>query len=132
MTTEELFTAIRLQNDAVIALLARLVWTPEKLAAEVASGKRNPDAYVRVYNALDGAKTITVLAEMAGVKQPSMGAVLRSWLDEGIVVNIGTDAQPKYKRLMKIPEKKNTKQVEPGPQAQAVGVEQDSNGNNGQ
>lgn len=31
MTTDEVFAVIRQQNEIIIALLARLVWTPEKL-----------------------------------------------------------------------------------------------------
>lgn len=58
MTTDEVFAIISQQNEAIIALLARLVWTPEKLAAAVKSRKSDPEAYVRVYNAMDGEKTI--------------------------------------------------------------------------
>ena len=54
MTTEEVFTNILQQNEVIITLLARLVWTPEKLAAVVMANKTNPDAYVSIYNALDG------------------------------------------------------------------------------
>jgi hypothetical protein len=95
MTTDEVFAVIRQQNEAIIALLARLVWTPEKLAAAVKSRKSDPEAYVRAYNAMDGEKTITELGEIAKVKRPTMSAVLQLWLDEGIVLNVGTDGQPK-------------------------------------
>lgn len=41
-----------------------------------------------------------------------MSAVLQLWLDEGIVLNVGTDGQPRYKRLMKLPERRNQKETE--------------------
>jgi hypothetical protein len=104
MTTDQVFTSIQQQNEIIISLLARLVWTPEKIAAIVTGGKRNPEAYVSVYNALDGTKTGKELAVMAGVAQPTMSVMLQSWLDDGIVLNVGTDSVPKYKRLMRIPE----------------------------
>lgn len=106
MTTDEVFASIQQQNEIIISLLARLVWTPEKIGAIVAGGKRNPDGYVTVYNALDGAKTGTQLAALAGVTQPMMSVTLQAWLDEGIVLNVGSNSAPKYKRLMRIPEAK--------------------------
>ena len=132
MTTEEVFTNILQQNEVIITLLARLVWTPEKLAAVVMANKRNPDAYVSVYNALDGEKTGVQLATLAGVTKQAISFVLQSWVDEGIVLNVGTDNQPKYRRLMRLPEKKkpkakqDVKQVEAS--AQAVQETQETNG----
>lgn len=58
MTTDEVFAVIRQQNETIIALLARVVWTPEKLVEMVmANRKKDPEGYVSVYNALDGEKT---------------------------------------------------------------------------
>jgi len=104
MTTDEAFAGIQRQNEIIISLLARLVWTPEKIAAIVTGGKRNPDAYRTVYNSLDGEKTGRQLANLAEVTQQAISFTLQNWHDEGIVLNVGTDAQPRYKRLMRIPE----------------------------
>jgi hypothetical protein len=54
------------------------------------------------YNALDGSKTGTQVAALAKVTQSTMSVTLQSWFDEGIILNIGTGSQPKYKRLMRI------------------------------
>jgi hypothetical protein len=104
MTTDEIFAAIQQQNEIIIGLLARLVWAPDKITGIVTNNKRNPEAYIRVYNALDGSKTGRQLASLADVAQPTMSVMLQSWLGEGIILNVGTDSQPKYKRLMRIPE----------------------------
>jgi hypothetical protein len=104
MTNDEVFTTIQQQNEAIINLLARLAWTPEKIAEIAIRGKRNPEAYIKAYNALDGSKTVTHVATLGGVTQQTMSVMLQSWLDEGIVLNVGTDGQPKYKRLMRIQE----------------------------
>lgn len=104
MNSDEVFAAIQRQNDIIVSLLARLVWTPEKITEIVTRNKRNPGAYVTTYNALDGSKTGTQLAALARVAQPTMSVTLQSWLDEGIILNTGTDNQPKYKRLMRIPD----------------------------
>ncbi|MGA3373230.1 MAG: hypothetical protein ABSC48_15860 [Terracidiphilus sp.] len=104
MTTEELLANIGQQNEIIISLLARLAWTPEQIGAIITSGKRNPDGYVIAYNALDGSKTGTQLATIAGVTQQAMSGTLQAWLDEGIILNVAGDAMPKYKRLMRVPE----------------------------
>ncbi len=137
MTTDEVFSVIRQQNETIIALLARLVWTPEKLVEMVmANKKKDAEAYVSVYNALDGEKTGKQLGEIAGVSQQSISAVLSGWLEDGIVLNVGTDSLPKYRRLMKLPEKRKTKvkqepqQTAPAePQAMATQGTETTNGN---
>jgi hypothetical protein len=103
MSQEESLTNIQRQNDVIIGLLARLVWTPEKLAEIVARGKRNPGAYRKIYNLLDGNSTGKDLARRAGVSQPVMSIALKAWHELGIVTNVGTESQPRYKRLMPIP-----------------------------
>jgi hypothetical protein len=103
MTDNEALAKILRQNEIMIGLLARLVWTPERLAEMVSRGKRNPQAYLKIYNSLDGIATGTQLASRAGVSQPVMAVALKAWQDLGIVLNVGTDSQPRYKRLMSIP-----------------------------
>jgi hypothetical protein len=93
------------QNGVTIGLLARLVWTPERLVDIVTGGKRNPKAYRRVYNALDGVRTAQSLASMAGVTPRAISYVLRAWEEEGIVTNEGTAAQPRYRAMMHLPKK---------------------------
>jgi len=141
VTTDEALTTVAQQNktlisqnEMLITLIARLVWTPEKLVEMVmASKKKDPEAYVSVYNALDGEKTGKQLGEIARVTQQSISAVLSGWLDDGIVSNVGTDTQPKYKRLMRLPEKRKMKgkqepaQVAAQPEAEIPLTE----GNNG-
>jgi hypothetical protein len=103
MNGDEVLTNIQRQNEVIIGLLARLVWTPERLAEIVSHGKRNPQAYLKVYNSLDGTVTGTHLASVAGVTQPAMAVALKAWQELGIVLNVGTETQPRYKRLMSIP-----------------------------
>jgi hypothetical protein len=109
MNQEESLEILRRQNDAIIGLLARLVWTPEALAEIVSRGKRNPQAYRMVYNALDGIATGRELASLAKVSQPTMAVILKAWHEQGIIVNAGTESQPRYRRLMSIPTKDTKK-----------------------
>jgi hypothetical protein len=75
----------------------------------MANKKKDPEAYVSVYNALDGEKTGKQLGEIAGVSQQAISNVLSGWLEDGIVLNVGTESQPKYRRLMRLPEKRKAK-----------------------
>ena len=117
MTTDEALTTIAqqnktllFQNEMLVTLIARLVWTPEKLVEIVmANKKKDPEAYVSVYNALDGEITGKRLGEIAGVTKQAISTVLSGWLEDGIVLNVGTDSQPKYRRLMRLPEKRKAK-----------------------
>lgn len=103
MGSDELFLNIERQNDAIIGLLARLVWKPEEIADLVSKGKRKPSAYRKVYNALDGERSGKALASQAGVTPAAISYILQSWFEQGIVLMVGTQSQPKYKRLMSIP-----------------------------
>ena len=109
MIGDDLLITIQRQNEIVIGLLARMIWTPTQLTEIVTKGKRNPDAYIDVYNALDGNATGTSLAKLAGVTQQSISYVLQGWEAEVIVANVGTLTQPRYKRVMPLKASKKGK-----------------------
>jgi hypothetical protein len=88
------------QNDVLIALLARSTLGIELIHGVVTKGKRNPEAYVDAYNALDGTIGVTDAAKVAKVSQPTMTEILKSWEAEGIVYNVGDARKPLYKRLL--------------------------------
>jgi hypothetical protein len=96
-------TLIR-QNEIIIDLLARQAIGVRRIYQIVVRGKRDPDAYVRSYNSLDGTLSVTDAAKIATVSQPTMTAVLQGWEAEGIVYNAGTAHKPAYKSLVRIPE----------------------------
>ena len=133
MTTDDALTTITQQNktlisqnEMLISLIARLVWVPEKLVEMVvANKKKDPEAYISVYNALDGEMTGTQLGAIAGVSKQAISSVLSGWLEDGIVLNVGTDSQPKYRRLMQLPEKRKSKPKQETPQAPAEVVVQE-------
>ena len=87
-----------------------------------------------MYNALDGEATGKQLGEIAGVTKQAISSVLQTWVDEGIVLNVGTNSQPKYRRLMRLPEKKRVKTKQETQQAvptEEVQAAQGAEGNNG-
>jgi len=91
------------QNEVIISLLARSTLGVPAISKIVISGKRNPQAYLKVYNSLNGTTGVTELAKAAGVTQPTMSVVLQSWEEQGIIYNTGTDAKPRYHRLLHLP-----------------------------
>jgi DNA-binding MarR family transcriptional regulator len=114
MIGDDLLTVIQRQNEIVIGLLARMIWTPTQLTDVVTRGKKDPAAYVDVYNALDGNTTGTSLAKIAGVTQQTLSQILQSWEAEGIVANVGTASQPRYKRVMQLKALKKGKPITNG------------------
>lgn len=94
------------QNEAIIALLARSTIGVAAITKIVCGGKRNPEAYRKVYNTLDGSSGVTALAKLAGVTQPTMSVVLQAWEEQGIIYNVGTHNKPQYLRLLHLPQVK--------------------------
>ena len=94
------------QNEAIIALLARSAIGVETISTIVCGGKRNPEAYRKTYNALDGSAGVTQLAKLAGVSQPTMSVVLQSWEEQGIIYNVGNERKPQYRRVLYLPKLK--------------------------
>jgi len=93
------------QNEAIIALLARSVIGVKTIYEAVVRAKKDPAAYVRAYNALDGTIGVTEAAKVAGVTQGTMTPILKGWETQGIIYNAGDSRRPLYKRLLVLPEK---------------------------
>ena len=97
--------SIEKQIDMLISLLARRDPGVEKITEVVTRGKRDPLAYIRVYNALDGTLGVTKAAKLAKVSQPNMTRVLQGWEADGIVYDLGGQHKPQYKKLMTLSER---------------------------
>lgn len=89
--------------DFIIELLARKIYNPEDVAGIVKKAKKNPKAYKKAFNALDGEITLTSAAKIAGVTKATMGKVVKSWEEAGIVINLGSIERPKYKKVLTLP-----------------------------
>ncbi len=88
------------QNEVIISLLARLVFSEEKIKEIISHKKRKPNNWIKGYNACDGTNGVTKIAKIAGVKSPSATYVLKSWESIGIIYNIGTETRPLYMKLL--------------------------------
>jgi hypothetical protein len=96
------------QNDVLIALLARSTLTVRFIYDTVTKGKRNPEAYIKVYNALRGTMSVTEAAKLAGVSAATMSVMLRNWETQGITYDAGEPNKPLYRRLLTLPDKLGT------------------------
>lgn len=88
------------QNQIIISLLARMAFGEEEIKKIITHGKRNPNEWIRGYNACDGSKNVKEIAKIVGVKPPSATPVLRSWNSSGIVYNVGSEKRPIYMKLL--------------------------------
>jgi transposase-like protein len=90
------------KDEMIISLLGRLVFPEEKLRSMVAKNKRNPDAYLRGYNACDGTRTVTEIAKIIGVNQSTLNPIINEWEVQGIIYEVESNRGKTYKRLYKI------------------------------
>jgi len=93
---------IEKQNEIVISLLGRIAFTPEKIHDIVAKKKQNPQGYIDAYNACDGNHQVTELANIVGVKQPTMTPILQEWEELGIIYEVEKPRGKFYKKLFPI------------------------------
>ena len=91
------------QNEVMIALLARLAFGPDQIREIVTDRKRDPEAYVEAYNALDGSVGVVQAANIAHVAKGNMSTVLKRWQVRGIVYDVGTKSKPVYKGVLVLP-----------------------------
>ena len=97
------------QLNVIIGLLAEQVLGREKIKKLVVHGKRNPDQWIKGYNACDGTKGVTQIAKVVGVSQPTATTMLQSWEQLGIVYDVGTTNKPAYKNLLALDTKTKKK-----------------------
>lgn len=93
---------IKAQNEVIVSLLARLSFGNEAVKEIVVEKKRDKDAYVKAYNALDGAHGVGDIAKLAKVDISTMSQVLKRWSSLGIVYNVGQGSKPAYKNVLAI------------------------------
>ena len=101
---DQIQSPVEKQNEVMIALLARLSIGIDRIRQIVVDKKRDPVAYLRAYNALDGKVGVVQAANLAGVAKGNMSTVLKRWEAEGIIFNTGTANKPLYKHLLVLPE----------------------------
>ncbi len=99
---------IEKQNDIIISLLGRMVFSPEKIREIITkSKKKDPEKYVLGYNACDGTKNVNDLAEIIGVDQSTLSPILQQWEDLGIIYEVSKQKNKLYKKLYPIEVKKS-------------------------
>lgn len=100
--SEDTLKKIEKQNEIIISLLGRIAFTPEKIHDIVATKKQNPQGYIDAYNACDGNHHVTELANIVGVKQPTITPILQEWEELGIIYEVEKARGKFYKRLFPI------------------------------
>ena len=67
MSERELFQKLIRQNEIIISLIGKMVFSPKEIRETITKGKRKENRinYVSGYNACDGNHTVLELAEIA-------------------------------------------------------------------
>ena len=90
------------QNEIIISLLGRMAFKKEEVRNIVTYKKRNPEKYIEGYNACDGKHSVSEIARIVGVSQPTMSVILAEWEDVGIVREVEKSGGKFYKNLFQI------------------------------
>ena len=90
------------QNEVIISLLGRMVFTQEKIRGIVTKKKQNPEKYVEGYNACNGNRNVNEIAKIVGVDQSTLSPILQDWEEIGVIFEIGKAKGKFYKKLFPI------------------------------
>jgi Fic family protein len=101
MMSDELRKIIR-QNEILISLIGRLAFKPDEIRQIVTSRKQNPEKYIEGYNSVDGSHSVSDLAKIIGVTQPTMTTTLSGWEEIGIIYEVEKSGRKFYKKLFPI------------------------------
>lgn len=100
--SEELKKIIK-QNEIMISLVGRIAFDKKEVRDIVTSRKKiSPEKYIEGYNACDGNHTVTELANIIGVKQPTLSPILQEWEELGIIFEVERPRGKFYKKLFPI------------------------------
>jgi len=101
--SDELKKIIR-QNEIMISLLGRIAFTTEQVREIVTSKKREnlKQGYINGYNALDGKRSVSEIADIIGVTQKTLSPILSQWEELGVIYEIERAGGKFYKRLFPI------------------------------
>ncbi len=97
--------AIRIekQNEVIISLLGRMAFKPETIRDLVIKNKKtDSERYVAGYNACDGDRNVSQIAEVIGVKHNTLSPILQEWAELGIIYEVQKGKGRYYKRLFPI------------------------------
>lgn len=115
------------QNEVIISLMGRLVFSEEVIKKIISKNKQNPAAYIKGYNSCDGEKGVTEIAKIVGVSQPTMTPILQSWKIKGIIYQKGKN----YMKIYSLTEEREGKNDKPkradGEDSQTDGPNDSSN-----
>ena len=90
------------QNEIIISLLGRMAFGKEEVRNIVTYKKRNPEKYIEGYNACDGKNSVSAIARIIGVSQPTVSVILAEWEDIGIIREVEKSGGKFYKNLYQI------------------------------
>lgn len=87
-------------EELLLGLLGRIAFPEDKLRTDITRNKRNPDAYIRGYNACDGRHTVQEVAAVVDVSLGTLVPILQEWERRGIIYELETERKGKfYKHL---------------------------------
>ena len=73
-----------------------------KIRKIVTERKRNPDDYIKGYNACDGKHSLSEIAKISNVTPGTISPILTAWEEEGIIYEVERKGGKFYKKMLSI------------------------------
>jgi DNA-binding MarR family transcriptional regulator len=86
----------------MISLLARIAFPKDELKTVVQKGSKKPEQVLRAYNLCDGKTSISEIAKLAKLAQPSLSIAVDKWEAQGIILKIPSKNEVFPLRLFEI------------------------------
>lgn len=87
---------------AILGVVARATFPPEKLAGEIGIGA-SKSKQLEAYNLCDGTLTQGEIAKKVGLDAGNFSRTLGRWIDDGLIVRIESNGQLRPVHLYPIP-----------------------------
>lgn len=100
---KDIFIHIRRQNETIISLLGRSVFSEDELKTIITANSSKPKAMLEAYNFCDGLTGLTEIAKKVPIAQSSLTAAVNKWEDNGIAIkHVNKDNTVFPQRLYKL------------------------------
>ena len=98
------FKRITRQNEVIISLLGRMAFTQKQVEETVTSNKQKKLRlnYIVGYNALDGKKSVSEIANLIGITQGTLSPILSEWEELGIIYEVEKSGGKFYRKIFLI------------------------------
>lgn len=98
------YTKFVRQNEVIISLLGRIAFTEDQVRELIVKNKRHNlrDKYILGYNSCDGTKTVSQVADIIGIANPTLSPIIQEWEEWGIIYEVQKKGGKYYRKIFPV------------------------------